>query len=96
MKTPMDDSQFHRIAKALADPTRFGLLERIGSQKEMPCATLASECGITQATISHHLKELADSGLVESRREGKFMILNVRRDRLTEYQKELRKKLGLR
>ena len=96
MKTAMDDSQFHRIAKALADPTRFRLLERIGSDKEMPCATLTADSSITQATISHHLKELSDAGLVESRKEGKFMILTARRDRLTEYQRELRKRLGLR
>tara|TARA_R110002049_G_scaffold285698_1_gene466739 strand:- start:145612 stop:146034 length:423 start_codon:yes stop_codon:yes gene_type:complete len=76
----LDDEQMARIAKAIADPQRFAILCSISKQDEMPCKTLVSELPITQATISHHLKELVAAGLIRSRRQGQMAILSCRRD----------------
>jgi ArsR family transcriptional regulator len=39
----------------------------------MNCGEIASIQGVTQATVSHHLKTLVDAGLIESRRKGQFV-----------------------
>ena len=66
----MDPVQFSRVAKALADPRRFELLEMIAGQDEVACKRMVEVFPVSQATISHHLKELATAGLIEARREG--------------------------
>lgn len=76
----LSDKQFHRISKVLADPRRFEILTRISECKEMPCSDLKTDLPITPATLSHHMKELSDAGLIELRREGKFAHMKLRRD----------------
>lgn len=66
----MHPLQFTRIAKALADPRRFELLEMIAGDDEVACKRMVEAFPVSQATISHHLKELATAGLIEARREG--------------------------
>ena len=86
----MDAEQFQRIAKALADPRRFEILEHIAKQAEVGCRRLCDCFPVRQATISHHLKELASAGLVESRRDGQFVYYRVRPAILESYMAELR------
>ncbi|MGB6687203.1 MAG: helix-turn-helix domain-containing protein [Terracidiphilus sp.] len=68
------------ILKALADPRRFELLERI-AQADCPlgCAEARAALPISAATLSHHVKELEAAGLIDVRREGKFHFLTLRR-----------------
>lgn len=89
----MDDARFNLIAKALADPQRFAILQRIARQDDCPCMALVDECSITQATISHHLKELAGADLISARREGKCGYFTLRAETLAAYQAELSRRL---
>lgn len=89
----MDDARFNLIAKALADPQRFAILQRIAKQNDCPCMALVDECSITQATISHHLKELAGADLIIARREGKCGYFTLRTETLAAYQAELSRRL---
>jgi DNA-binding transcriptional ArsR family regulator len=82
---PITAQQFHRISKALADPRRFEIFERIANCKEMACTELKSCLPITAATLSHHIGELMDAGLIEVRREGKFMHMQLKRQVWKEY-----------
>ena len=67
------------ILKALADPKRFELLARIArSQCPLGCSEARSALAISPATLSHHVKELQTAGLVDARREGKFLSLSLR------------------
>ena len=91
----MDVDQFQRIAKALADPRRFEILEHIATQSEVGCRRLCGCFPVRQATISHHLKELASAGLVESRRDGQFVYYRTRRDVLEEYMNELMRRTAI-
>ena len=91
----MDAEQFQRIAKALADPRRFEILEHIATQVEVGCQRLCGCFPVRQATISHHLKELAGAGLVESRRDGQFVYYRTRPAVLEEYMAELRRRTAL-
>ena len=67
------------ILKALADPKRFELLEAISrSQCPLGCTAAHEALSIAPATLSHHIKELQTSGLIDVRREGKFAFLTVK------------------
>lgn len=88
----MDNSQFQRISKALSDPRRFQLLKRIAaSQKEIGCSDIRCEFPISAATLSHHIKELSQAGLITVRKSAKFAYLKLRRDVWRQYLAELRK-----
>jgi ArsR family transcriptional regulator, arsenate/arsenite/antimonite-responsive transcriptional repressor len=67
-----------RTAKALGDPTRLELLRRIAAAGEICCKDLVTLFPVKQATVSHHLKILADAGLVSVRREGQFGWYSLR------------------
>ena len=67
------------VLKALADPRRFELLERIGKAScPLSCAEACAALPISAATLSHHIGELEAAGLIQVRREGKFHILTLR------------------
>ena len=91
----VDADQFQRIAKALADPRRFEILEHIAQQAEVGCRRLCGCFPVRQATISHHLKELAGAGLVESRRDGQFVYYRIRPGVFDSYMAELRRRMAV-
>lgn len=82
----LDDRQVALISKALADPKRFAMLQRIGASKNAPtCSCVREWTGLAPATVSHHLKELENAGLVEVERHAKFAYITLRRDVLKAY-----------
>jgi ArsR family transcriptional regulator len=67
------------LLKALADPHRFELLERIAKAScPLACSDVRAALPISAATLSHHIKELETAGLVDIKREGKFLFLSLR------------------
>lgn len=54
---------------ALADPTRRAIVEHLAKQ-ELSVNELAAPFGLSQPTISHHLKVLSEGGIVVKRSEG--------------------------
>lgn len=74
---PIDDAQFVRIAKAIADPTRVRVLRAIQAGEGCSCADLAGVAGVSKATLSHHLKTLEEAGLITVRKEGQFHRLKA-------------------
>jgi ArsR family transcriptional regulator, arsenate/arsenite/antimonite-responsive transcriptional repressor len=56
--------------KALADPTRVAIVNRLAGEGEVCVCNLVDEFDLSQPTISHHLRLLRDAGLVESERRG--------------------------
>jgi ArsR family transcriptional regulator, arsenate/arsenite/antimonite-responsive transcriptional repressor len=87
----VNSAQFHRISKALADPRRYEILRLIAGSDEAACADLRDRFPITPATLSHHLKELSNAGLIDVRREAKFMHIKLRRKLWKAYLAELSK-----
>jgi ArsR family transcriptional regulator len=66
------------LLKALADPKRFELLERIAkSSCPLGCTEAVSALAIAPATLSHHVKELESAGLIRIERAGKFHFLHL-------------------
>lgn len=85
----MTPPQVMKITKALADPTRFRILQTIATAQESCCGELARGFPITQATVSQHLKILADAGLIAVRREAQFNYYRLLREVFDEYQRTL-------
>jgi ArsR family transcriptional regulator len=81
--------QFERIAKALSDPRRFAMLEAISEGHGCPNQALCRDFPVSKATVSHHLKELVQAGIVESEREGQYVSYTVRSDIIKAYAAEL-------
>jgi DNA-binding transcriptional ArsR family regulator len=75
----MSDPQLIRALKALADPTRFRMVQEIAAAGELSCGAVAELFDVSQPTISHHLKILMDAGLLVQRTEGKHHFTSVDR-----------------
>jgi DNA-binding transcriptional ArsR family regulator len=73
LRNLMDTGQMAKIAQALSDPTRLAILQAIAAAKEMNCSEVICRYNLAPGTVSHHLKTLADAGLIETRREGQFI-----------------------
>jgi ArsR family transcriptional regulator len=86
--------QFERIAKALADPRRFAMLETISAARECPNQGLCDGFPVSKATVSHHIKELLQAGLIESEREGQYKSYRVREDVVNAYAAEVIRRVG--
>ena len=56
--------------KALADPTRVAIVNRLAAAPEVCVCDLTASFDLSQPTISHHLRILREAGLVESTRRG--------------------------
>jgi ArsR family transcriptional regulator, arsenate/arsenite/antimonite-responsive transcriptional repressor len=56
--------------KALADPTRVAIVNRLAGAKEVCVCDLTETFELSQPTISHHLRILRGAGLVEASRRG--------------------------
>ena len=87
----MERKHIEKISKALADATRLKLFEAIATHRAVNCQDLVKLRGVTPATISHHLKILSDSGLIECRREGQFVRSTVVPGTIAEYARALAK-----
>jgi ArsR family transcriptional regulator, arsenate/arsenite/antimonite-responsive transcriptional repressor len=84
----MDEDAALEVAlrlKALADPVRVRLLSLVlSSDADGACTCdLAPAVGLTEATVSHHLKQLREAGLVEGTKAGTNVYYRARRDSLS-------------
>jgi ArsR family transcriptional regulator len=85
----LERTEVEKISKALADETRLMIFEAISSCKGMNCGEIVAMRGVTPATVSHHLKILADAGLIESRRQGQFVHNRVIPETIDKYARAL-------
>jgi DNA-binding transcriptional ArsR family regulator len=68
-----------RRLKAIADPTRLAILDAL-TQQDMSITDITNHFGLAQPTVSNHVKQLREAGVVMSRTEGKRRKLTVRRE----------------
>lgn len=64
------------VFKALADPTRRSMLERL-KVRDLNAGELAEGLPMTKASVSHHLNLLKQAGLVRVRREGQNQVYTL-------------------
>jgi DNA-binding transcriptional ArsR family regulator len=70
------------VMRALADPTRRAVFERVVGSEEITVADLTRGSGVTQGAISQHLKSLKQAGLVIERPEGRNVYYRAQPDGL--------------
>src|SRR5256714_10122719 len=63
--------------KALADPTRVAIVNRLAAADEVCVCDLNAAFDLSQPTISHHLKILREAGLVDSTRRGTWAFYRL-------------------
>ena len=73
-----------RSLKALADPARLRLLNLITASGEACACDLTEPLGLSQPTVSHHMKVLREAGFIEGEQRGKWAYYRVVPERLDE------------
>jgi len=88
----MDTNKMAKVFKALSNPNRLELYLKIAESYESSYPN-GSECFVTDIiqslnigapTISHHIKELANAGLITTEKKGKFLICRVNKELVKE------------
>jgi ArsR family transcriptional regulator len=77
--------QLARAFRALGDPTRVRLLSLIAAQPEREACIcdLVEPVGLSQPTVSHHMKQLVDAGLVAREQRGRWAFYRLAEGTLT-------------
>ena len=71
------------LFRALADPARVRIVNMLATSDGAVCACeLTAPLGLSQPTVSHHLKKLTDAGLLEREQRGKWAFFSIQRDAL--------------
>lgn len=65
-----EQNKLAQLLKAMAHPARIAILQRILASNTCICGDLVDELGLAQATISQHLKELKNAGIIQGTIEG--------------------------
>jgi len=75
---------------ALADPVRLRLLSMIAAAGEACSCELLQPLGKSQPTVSHHTKALAEAGLIEGEKRGRWVYWRIKADRIDALRQALR------
>ena len=89
------DDKLVRTLKALADTTRFRMVQQIAAAGELSCGQVAELFDLSQPTISHHLKILTEAGILISRTEAKHHFTSVDRKLLAQVLRNISKSFDM-
>lgn len=64
------ENRLAKYAKALAHPARVAILQLLAKKQACVCGDIVDELPLSQSTVSQHLKELKDAGLIKGDIEG--------------------------
>jgi ArsR family transcriptional regulator len=66
------------LFRALADPARVRLVNILATEGTVCVCELTEPLGLSQPTVSHHLKKLTDAGLVEREQRGRWAYFSIK------------------
>ena len=64
------ENQLAKVAKAIGHPARIAILNLLASKQSCVCGDIVDELPLSQSTVSQHLKELKEAGLITGEIEG--------------------------
>jgi DNA-binding transcriptional ArsR family regulator len=77
-ETSNDNKEAVKLHKALGEPTRYKILQIIIKEKELCPAMLETRLeSVALSTLSHHLKQLTECGLLDSRKVGTYIYYSL-------------------
>ncbi|MGD8192684.1 ArsR/SmtB family transcription factor [Brevibacillus ginsengisoli] len=74
-----------KIYKALGEPTRLKIALLLAKENSQCCGVLTQKIPIPHSTLSHHLKQLTDAGLLSLRKDGTFIYYSLNKDVAQKY-----------
>ena len=93
LTAPLAEHEAEVLARgfaALADPVRLRLLSMIAAAGEACSCELLQPLGKSQPTVSHHTKALAEAGLIEGEKRGRWVYWRIKADRIDALRQALR------
>lgn len=102
-RKPVDVKKMTRVFKALSNENRLELFLEILKINEACFETECAECFITDImdtlsigapTVSHHMKELTNAGLVVTERKGKFLTAKINEELIRELSEIFNRRMG--
>lgn len=79
------------MARAFSHPARISILKILSKKETCNCNDLVKELPISQSTVSQHLKELKNCGLINSASQQTSSIYTLNKTALKEFEKEFKK-----
>src|SRR6202046_5827915 len=83
-----EQNELANMAKAIAHPARIAILQQLIKTNACICGDLVDELGLAQPTISQHLKELKNAGIIQGTVEGTSVCYCIEPKNWALYQKE--------
>ncbi|MCZ1267565.1 ArsR/SmtB family transcription factor [Paenibacillus tundrae] len=75
-----------KVYKALEEPTRIKIALLLTEETTLCCSDIESKLeSVASSTLSHHLKQLTDCGLLNLRKEGTYIYYSVNREMAQKY-----------
>lgn len=75
-----NDIHLSSVLYALSDPVRLSIVDRIAHQGEQPCSAFTTP--VAKSTLSHHIRTLRESGVVNVRVQGTQHFVTIRQEDL--------------
>ena len=88
----MEPKTVEKTTNAIADKYRLSILLALSQRGSLTSSDVQDLTGLSQPCVSHHVKLLTDSGLVDARKEGRNLYLRLNKDavgRLADFLKSL-------
>jgi DNA-binding transcriptional ArsR family regulator len=75
-----------KVYKALGEPTRLKIALLLIEEKNQCCSDINGKLeSVAGSTLSHHLKQLTDCGLLNTRKDGTYVYFSVNREMAQKY-----------
>ncbi|MFY7728641.1 MAG: ArsR/SmtB family transcription factor [Flavobacterium sp.] len=81
----MKPKDIERISKALGDPHRLRIMQEVKKQEWLQCAQIIEMIDLAQPSVSHHIKQLIDAGLLIAEKEGRCIKYTIDKEVFSEY-----------
>ncbi|WP_019988828.1 ArsR/SmtB family transcription factor [Rudanella lutea] len=78
----MEPKNVEKVTGAIADKYRLAILMQLAKQETMTSSDVQEMTGLSQPCVSHHVKQLTDSGLVDTQKEGRNVFLRLNKQAL--------------